>query len=617
MKRRKSTIQSFLKLKETFPYKQKQNNYDNIVAVIRTHNPIPNVAFETLINDYKKYYDSNLIKIEQKISIEIYKSILEIEHKLELLMQKVIIGNDEIDIAKMINELENKKWVEEGIAYLDHSKTLQHCPFCQKETIDNSLLEKFKLYFDESYKDDIAAIERLRSDYTTAYNSLLTNIQSLSNVFNDENIVSNLYLEIKKNLEVNIKIIEEKLKKSNEKKTIISVNAIEKTIEKINIVIHNKNEDYDNLDINKRQFENDIWFFLSNDRKDAINKFDDLGVMCGRIATSVEKKISDVNDKIICSKKLIEDLREQTISTKDAVEKINIILNNSGFQGFKIEEKELSENNIAEYYLKRIDGSDVEVFKSLSEGEKNFIAFLYFYQLCLGTNSIEESTRKKIIVIDDPVSSLDSQVLFIVNSLIQQLIARKGSSKPEKKEFKNNFLVQAFILTHNIYFFKEVSLDNQRTCMNRTFYKISKINNISKIEVETKPLLNDYSLLWDSLNKMKANIDTSPTDKTHNISIANTMRRVLESYVNFTGLGASVWDAIKDSDPEDVINIICSSLISEIQDGSHKVSPLDDIYFTRIMNEAPQKLFYVFELIFNTIGEEHYKVMMGIETDEI
>lgn len=67
--------------------------------------------------------------------------------------------------------------------------------------------------------------------------------------------------------------------------------------------------------------------------------------------------------------------------------------------------------------------------------------------------------KRKILVIDDPVSSLDSQVLFIVNSLIQHLIANKGKTKPEKKAFKNPlFLEQVFILTHNIYFHKEVSL---------------------------------------------------------------------------------------------------------------------------------------------------------------
>lgn len=235
--KRKSTIQSFLKIKDTFPYKQKQNNYDYLVTVIQAHNPIPDVTFEALTNNYKKYYDTNLTRIEHKLSVDIYKSILEIEHNLDLLLQKVIIGNDDVDIAKMINELQIKKWVEDGITYLDHSKPLQHCPFCQQETIDSTLLEKFKLYFDESYKNDIAAIETLRANYTNAYNSFLLNVQSLVDVFNDENIVSNFHLEIKRIFEENIKIIEEKLKKSNEKKSIFSIRNIKETIENIDALI--------------------------------------------------------------------------------------------------------------------------------------------------------------------------------------------------------------------------------------------------------------------------------------------------------------------------------------------------------------------------------------------
>ncbi len=128
--------------------------------------------------------------------------------------------------------------------------------------------------------------------------------------------------------------------------------------------------------------------------------------------------------------------------------------------------------------------------------------------------------------------------------------------------------------------------------------------------------MNDYFLLWDTLNKIQDNITAIPTDKTHNISITNLMRRILESYVNFTGLGGSVWNAIKDTDPEDPVNIICSSLISELQDGSHKISPLDDIYFTRVVNEEPQKLFDVFEIVFRDIGEEHYMLMMGLEDND-
>ncbi len=77
-----------------------------------------------------------------------------------------------------------------------------------------------------------------------------------------------------------------------------------------------------------------------------------------------------------------------------------------------------------------------QVATRLSEGERNFIAFLYFYQLVRGNGkagsttthgSIEGTpegadTRDKIVVIDDPVSSMDSNTLFIVSSIVRGMI---------------------------------------------------------------------------------------------------------------------------------------------------------------------------------------------------
>ena len=60
--------------------------------------------------------------------------------------------------------------------------------------------------------------------------------------------------------------------------------------------------------------------------------------------------------------------------------------------------------------------------QNLSEGERNFLIFLYFYHLIYGVESPEENINQdKILVIDDPVSSLDSDVLFIVSTLIDYL----------------------------------------------------------------------------------------------------------------------------------------------------------------------------------------------------
>lgn len=83
----------------------------------------------------------------------------------------------------------------------------------------------------------------------------------------------------------------------------------------------------------------------------------------------------------------IADLNKQVVNTEAAIEGINRIIRTSGFQGFSLKAKEGVQNT---YEVIRPDGS---VAEKLSEGERNFIAFLYFYHLVKG--STEEEYRCK------------------------------------------------------------------------------------------------------------------------------------------------------------------------------------------------------------------------------
>lgn len=63
------------------------------------------------------------------------------------------------------------------------------------------------------------------------------------------------------------------------------------------------------------------------------------------------------------------------------------------------------------------------VAENLSEGERNFIAFLYFHQLVLGSPEADAVVKDKIVAIDDPVSSMDSSTLFVVGALVRDMLA--------------------------------------------------------------------------------------------------------------------------------------------------------------------------------------------------
>jgi wobble nucleotide-excising tRNase len=210
------------------------------------------------------------------------------------------------------------------------------------------------------------------------------------------------------------------------------------------------------------------------------------------------------------------------------------------------------------------------------------------------------------------VSSLDSRVLFIVSTLIHQLIRRKGSTGLDKQSLKNDSIEQVLVFTHNLYFYKEIAFNKRPTCTDFWNYKIFKQNNQTIIVGERdKVIRDDYSLLWETVNDIK---HSNLSDKTQNITTANIMRRILDSYISFIGLGKDCWASILE-DTEDPQYIIKCAFLSTINDESHKTSPYDSVYYHRIMNEEPQILFDVFESIFKTIGVDHYNTMMGIDPE--
>ncbi|WP_417888218.1 AAA family ATPase [Zunongwangia sp.] len=217
-----------------------------------------------------------------------------------------------------------------------------------------------------------------------------------------------------------------------------------------------------------------------------------------------------------------------------------------------------------------------------------------------------------MIVIDNPVSSLDSQALFVISTLIHQLILQKGNdNRPNRKALKNENIKQVFILTHNIYFYKEVSFNKRPICIDFWHYQVSKVNNKTEITGQyNKAVLDDYSLLWTNIKDLKSNL---PTNSSFNISIANTMRRIIESYTSFLGLGNDSWSAILSEDQNSPEYYIKCAFISSINDESHKVSTLDGVYYQKISRVQPQLLFDIFKDIFESIGKEHYEMMMEEE----
>lgn len=593
--------------------KRKDSFYEKIVQINQKEYSTKNLNHIT--EKYKKYYLEELNKIDNNISVKNFDIILDFEKKFNDALEEIIIGSNDVPIASIINQLNNSSWVDQGVNFLDKDKEVQDCPFCQQQTIDKNLLNQFEKYFDTTREEKIKNIQEFYSNYINKVSAFESSLDAII----DKELVKFDVLKIQKQLSdiltKNEKEVQIKIENPNEKKKLESLESLKIEIEKVNKSIRIHNEDVENLKKNQQELTNDIWKYISYQVKNKLIFFKTNNDSYSEQIEKLKTELDGSESAKIHSKDKIKEWQSQTVNTQKAVDNINDLLLKNSFTGFKIEKKE-SENNIIKYYiLREEETSENHIFKTLSEGEKNFIAFLYFYQLCLGTNDTE-NTKKKIIVIDDPVSSMDSQVLFFVSTLIRRLITKKGTGKDQQRnnlidQLKNENIEQVFILTHNIFFYKEVALAfGARICHSVAYFNVKKFNNqsiIERIEDYKNVAFNDYHLLWQEVKK----------EGSEKISMAllNNMRRIIESYGNFMGLinDVKLWD-LKNDIPEDSSeNLIITALISQVQDGSHRISTNDEIYFTRISEESKEVALKSFEMLFENIGgKTHYDKMMEI-----
>ncbi|MEZ1875797.1 AAA family ATPase, partial [Pseudomonas aeruginosa] len=92
--------------------------------------------------------------------------------------------------------------------------------------------------------------------------------------------------------------------------------------------------------------------------------------------------------------KEIAELERATTSIQPTIDAINTLLASFGFHGFSLAKADSG----TAYVLRRPDGMDAK--ETLSEGERTFVTFLYFYHLLKGSDSESGVTTDRIVVFD-------------------------------------------------------------------------------------------------------------------------------------------------------------------------------------------------------------------------
>lgn len=522
-----------------------------------------------------------------------------------------------------------EEWVDSGVSYVED----EICPFCGSNIAENDTVQAFKKYFSKEYSQHKKHIERLIGKVDSylpsgGWRQIKASFDSNASLFDTwaedidfEDITPYEFVEDVEEIwkHVRSSIIEDLKRKkespleayqlaesSNEaisqfRKLMNKITSYNKQIQAWNNKVDNFKEGLKGG--NLKEAERELCYFESCQKRN-------------------QKKVHKLCESLIGfqeEKQKLQDEKARKREELDAVEKklmekyhskIKDFLEDAGADFRIVElEKSMSGGNPSTNYAIEISGETIEIgsarteigekgFRNiLSEGDRNTLAFAFFYAKVMTAPNV----KAKTIVIDDPVSSLDS-------------IRRFATLKAIIKIYE--LAEQVVILSHDPRFLvkladeikiKSKNIDSTIMHLRKEFSpSSSEIESISPNELKAQ--MDDKHIR--AIKKIKAfyyDGDTGNLD-----GVENSLRIVLEDTLsrryperNLRMSSTSAWEgAIEDANPDSPLYELKNGPYHEtlkelnyfIHDSHHAGnlpgSPNEDISQLRVLAKKTLKFVY-------------------------
>lgn len=497
-------------------------------------------SIERVIELYKKDFqdakkieadEEKLIKINGDNAIE--KQIAQNENLRPLNLSKIqtnlieevkVIFKEKFGQDISIPEFEVVQWIESGLKL---HKEGDKCKFCEgkldfsdvkskitqfKENKIHKATEKLKQFREQlqSLLESIKAIEKESKTYTinigneieqyfTAISAKKNTIETL--ITSCQSKIDNI--EIQENFD--FKLLAETLKELEE-----SISTISKT----------KNEQL--LELRKKL--NNLTTLV----KGAIGlEIQKSGTIKNKLKEVKDKEI-DLKEKRDNNKKKqeeIQDLKQQKSLTKDFADFVSQILNDINIS-LKVELDTDNKN----YIIKSTNENATLTIKDISEGEKNLLALLFFYYELFADNK-QQNVKPEIelIIVDDPISSMDDSNKFYILELMKNLL-----------ELPNQ---QIFVLTHswddycNLSYGKKAWEDKTdkngvETKSKYATFEIRKSNGKSEL-YKSYNIEKPYNYLFKEIYVFSKKSEEELKTECQIYHYPNVMRRIFEEWYGF------------------------------------------------------------------------------------
>lgn len=524
-----------------------------------------------------------------------------IKDKIEIKFQKQI---DFVEVKRIAIELFNKEikpsitlarittpvvedWVLKGV-HIHKQNSIENCSFCGSK-LEEHTLQELDEYFNKevlAFQRDIQKLISLIETYMIELRNLFKGLPDSSLLYSD---LSLLYKSEQATLIENITVsglwlkdlkgkLEDKLKNlfmniefhiSEPPKSLI-FEKIEKVIEEHNLRSSQFNE---SIEAEKKSLTLQAFFeyIISNEYELNIKQLN----LYSKAIDEALKKEQEIDERKRAFSATIDELRKKKVSEVSGIGIVNDYLEHF----FAINHLRLIDYDNGSSFKVERNG---ELAHHLSEGECSLISFCYF----MANLKELENLKETIIWIDDPISSLDSNHIFYIFSLIENELAKPIIIPNKPKEYKYK---QLFISTHNLDFLKYLHRISQPIikkdqivqacthvpqCAKKvdsnecSYFILERSVDKSLLKPMPKYMKNfstEYNYLFSKI-LMVATIPLSDLNEDYVYSFGNNLRKFLEAHLYFKYPTNKISDEDKllkfISDPK--ITTICQKISNEM-----------------------------------------------------
>lgn len=435
------------------------------------------------------------------------------------------------EFAALIQHLGNEEWVSAGREYLPAAEGL--CPFCQlraPENLEASLAEYFAGGFDSALAQATAIDDQVKADGAKLEGELSLLESAL---LADPEIEVQAFDVAISGLRTAADLLRSQLDQKRQHPTRAvevsdvsdQASELSRLIDATNATVDQHNAIVANVELEVKRLVEDGWALFLSERtaQVALKRYTGVSTHKTTQIAELEARISESNEADKDAELRIAQLRTSISNTAEVADRINGLLDAMGFHRFQLE---VANDVTGGYRIVRDDGT--VAIDTLSEGEKSFICFAYFWESLSGSAVAGGEPDEVVAVIDDPISSLDSDSLFIVAAYVRDaarsVMAGKGNVR------------QLIVLTHNTQFHHEAAYESRDSSRaDRHYFRLQKRHNGPTVvhdDLNTCRIRGTYPMLWDAVVEAARGAEGS---RLVQVGVVNIVRRVIEGYFRTIG----------------------------------------------------------------------------------